>query len=230
MGLILPFERLKVGRNMLWKPLKAPKGPIAGAQLTIRQMPQTFGNQTGLSNVGGSSSAAQLIQGSATAVYFAIAFQLSDLTQVSTLAALFDQYRIERVKVHFKSRNNAVGVFNTASPNGGVPTAYAVVDRDDSTALTSMTDPLQYDNVVTFNGEEDCSVELIPSLTQALFASGAFSGYSTVPAPSMWVDIANTSVPAYGIKGAVGPLTATVTSNWVWDVTAEYIVSFRKTR
>ena len=230
MGLILPFERLKVGRNIPWKPLRAPKGPMSGAQFTIRQMPQTFGVQTGLSNVGGSSSAAQLIQGGSSAVYFAIAFQLSDLTQVSTLAALFDQYRMERVKVHFKSRNNAVSVFNTASPNGGVPTAYLVVDRDDATALTSMSDPLQYDNVVSFNGEEDATVELVPSVTPAVFSSGAFSGYSTQPANSTWIDIANTSVPTYGIKGAIGPLTVSVTSSWVWDVTAEYIVSFRKTR
>ncbi len=215
---------------MPWKPLKAPKGPMSGAQFTIRQMPQTFGSQTGLSNVGGSSAVAQLIQGSATAVYFAIAFQLSDLTQSTTLAALFDQYRIEKVKVHFKSRNNAVSVFNTASPNGGVPTGYLVVDRDDGTALTSMSDPLQYDNVVSFNGEEDSTVELVPSITPAVYSGGAFSGYTTAPSTSHWIDIANTSIPAYGIKGAVGPLSASVTSSWVWDITAEYIVSFRKTR
>lgn len=228
--MILPFERIKIARNMPWKPLRSPKGPMQGAQFTIRQMPQTFSQQSGLSNVGGSSSAAQLIQSGSTAVYFSIGFELSDLTQVSTLAALFDQYRIERVKVHFKSRNNAVSVFNTASPNGGVPSVYIVVDRDDATAFTSMSDPLQYDNVQSFSGEEDASVELVPSLTPAVFASGAFSGYTTSPAPSHWIDIANTSVPAYGIKGALGPLAVSTTSAWTWDVSAEYIISFRKVR
>jgi hypothetical protein len=230
MGLIVPSEMMKVARNQAWIPLRAPKGPYQGAQYSTRQMASTFGSQTGFSNVGGSASPAQLIQGSAVAVYFALAFQLSDLPNSAALAALFDQYRIEKVKVHFKSRNNAVSVFNTASPNGGVPTGYAVVDRDDATALTSTTDALQYDNVICFNGEEDVSFEFVPSITPAIFSGGAFSAYTTVPSNSAWIDIANTSVPHYAIKGHLGPLSASVTSAWTWDVSAEYIVSCRKTR
>ena len=230
LGLVLPPEILRVSRNMPYMTLKNPRGPRQGAQFTTRQWASTFGVSTGLSNVGGSSSPAQLIQGSATAVYFALGFQLSDLPQSATLASLFDQYKVERAKVHFKSRNNAVSVFNTASPNGGVPTGYVVVDRDDATALTSTTDALQYDNAISFSGEEDFSVELVPSMTPPVFASGAFSGYTTTPSDSLWIDIANTSVPSYGIKGHVGPLPASVTSSWAWDITAEYIVSFRKTR
>lgn len=215
---------------MRWVPLKNPKGPFPGAQYTTRQMASTFGVETGLSNVGGASGPGQLIQAGSTAVYFALGFQLSDLTNSATLASLFDQYRLERVKVHFKSRNNAVAVFNTASPNGGVPSGFVVVDRDDATALTSTTDALQYDNVQSFTGEEDFTIDLVPSMTPPIFASGAFSGYTTIPSDSTWVDIANTSVPAYGVKGHVGPLAATTTSSWVWDITAEYIVSMRKTR
>ena len=121
-------------------------------------------------------------------------------------------------------------VFNTASPNGAVPTGYVVVDRDDATALTSTTDALQYDNAESFNGTEDFTVDVIPSVTPAVFASGAFSGYSTAPCNALWLDIANTSIPNYGIKGHIGPLSATTSSSWAWDITAEYIVSFRKTR
>lgn len=219
-----------LGRSSSVPFMKGIQGPRPGANYTVRQLAATFGDSTGLSNVGGSSSAAQLIQNSATAVYFAIAFQLSDLTQATTFSALFDQYRLERVRIHFKSRNPATFVANTASPNAGVPTGYVVVDRDDASAPTAMSDLYQYENVIGFNGYDSFSVDLVPSLTSALYAAGAFSGYSTRDSDGMWIDIANTSVPAYGVKGGVGVLTATTTSSWVWDIIAEYVVSFRKTR
>ncbi len=230
LGMVQLRDLIQVSRNMPYRGLRAPKGAYPGAQLTVRNFASTFGVQTALSNVGGSSNPAQLIQNSATAVYFAVAFQLSDLPQSATFAALFDRYRFEKVKVHFKARNNAVFIANTASPNASVPTGYVVVDRDDSTALTSTSDALQYDNAMSFSGTEDFTVEIVPSITPAVFASGAFSGYGTTPSNAMWLDIANTSIPQYGVKGHVAPLTATTSSSWVWDITAEYVVSFAKIR
>ncbi len=227
-GLIPLFQRLVSARNLRHTYLKQPKRSYKGAMLTVRNWVSTFGVSSGLTGVGGASSAAQLIQNSATSVYAAVAFQLSDLPNTSSFSALFDQYKIERVKLHFRARNNAVFVANTASPNGGVPMGTVAVDRDDASAWTSATDGLQYDNAIQFNGEEDFEVELVPSITPSVFASGAFSGYG-VRSP-MWIDIANTSVPHYGVKLHIGPLSATVTSSWVWDVGAEYIVSFKNSR
>ncbi len=224
---IFPFA-MAASRNMRVHTLPRPLGPHPGAALTIKQMPSTFGVQSGLSNVGGSSVPANLIQNSAVFLNTTIAFQLSDIPNVSTLAALFDQYRIDKVLLRVKSRNNAVFVANTASPNGAVPTAYAVRDIDDASALSTMSDYLQYDTCLTFSGEEDFVIELTPSVTKAVFSSGAFSGY-TVDQPC-WLDIANTSIPHYGVKIGVGGLTASTTSSWAWDVTAEYIVSFMSTR
>lgn len=219
---------LDIGRNLRLHTMPRPMRPFKGAQLTIRQQPSTFGVQTGLSNVGGSSAPAQMIQSGSTAVHVALAFQLSDIGNVSSLAALFDQYRIEKVLLRFKSRNNAVFVANTASPNGGVPNGYIVRDLDDSTALTNMSDYLQYDTCETFNGEEDVVIGLVPACTPAVFSGGAFSGYSIKP--GMWLDIANTSIPHYGVKVGLGALTLSTTSAWTWEVTAEYIVSFKNAR
>ncbi len=219
-----------LGRSAVVPFLRSPQGPMSGASFSTRQMAATFGVQSGLSNVGGTSAAAQLIQNGATNVYFAMAFQLSDLTQANTFSALFDQYRFERVRVHIRSRNPNAFLANTASPNGAMPTAYVVVDRDDATALTALSDTYQYDNVISFSGCDSIYVDLVPSVTPAVFASGAFSGYSTRDSDGLWLDIANTSIPNYGIKGAIGVLTVSTTSSWVWDIVAEYVVSFRKTR
>ncbi len=219
-----------IGRSSQCLFLKSPQGPRAGANYTTRQLASTLGVSSGLTGVGGSTSVAQLVINSPTAVYFSMGFQLSDLSQASTFSALFDQYRLERVRVHFKSRNPAAFTANTASPNGSVPTGYVVVDRDDATAPTSISSLMEYDNVVAFNGYDTVQVDLIPSLTPAVFASGAFSGYSTRDSDGVWLDIANTSIPSYGIKGGVSGLTTSTTSSWVWEMFVEYIVSFRKTR
>lgn len=224
-----PFESFEVGRNLKSTFLKTPKGPYQGAAYTFRQIAATLNDETGLSNVGGSTTA-QLICNSAVPVLFAMGFQLADVNQNSTVGQLFDQYRFEKVKVHFKSRNNAISVFNTASPNGAVPMAYLVVDRDDASAPSSLASLLEYDNCVTFTGGEDATVELVPSLTPAVYAGGAFSGYSVTPSNTGWLDIANSSVPVYGVKGGVSNLTTSTTSSWIWDIIVEVVISFRKTR
>ncbi len=230
-GLVKTRQDLRnLGRSSVMPFLRSPQGPMSGAAFSTRQFAATFGVQSGLTNVGGASAAGQIVQSGATAVYFAMAFQLSDLTQSSTFAALFDQYRFERVRVHIRSRNPNAFLANTASPNGSMPTAYVVVDRDDATALTSISDTYQYDNVISFSGCDSVYIDLVPSVTPAVFASGAFSGYSTRDSDGLWLDIANTSIPNYGIKGAVGTLTVSTTASWVWDIVAEYVVSFRKTR
>jgi hypothetical protein len=190
----------------------------------------TFGVQTGLSNVGGSGGPGQMIQNSATILNVAIGTQLSDFAGYSSYAAIYDQYRIKEVLIRFKSRNNAVSVFNTASPNGGVPTAYIVRDLDDATALSTPSEALEYDTVHTFNGEEDCVVRYDPAVTPAVYSGGAFSGYGVTKSDSMWLDMANVNIPHYGIKVSIGGLTSSTTSSWCWDVTAEAIVEFQNTR
>jgi len=214
----------QVGRNLVHHFLKPPSRPMPGSRLTTRQLTKTFSNSTGLSG-----SSINIASG-ATSTLGALAFTLSDLAQVSSFSALFDQYRFERVRLHVKARNNAVFVANTASPNAAVPQLLLVIDRDDNTAPSAYTDLLQYDNVVSVSGEEDAIVDLVPSITPAVFSGGVFSGYASTPSNSMWIDIANTTVPVYGVKFATDTLTLSTTSSWTWDIIAEVVVSFKNTR
>jgi len=229
-GLSQARERLMTGPNLMNSWLAHPKGPVQGAEYTVRQFAKTFNTETGLTTLGGGSVAGYLHQNGAVNLMFAIAFRLDDLAQVATFAALFDQYRIEKVKLHIKARNNAVMVANTASPNNAIPSCLVVVDRDDATALATPDLLQEYDNCVEFEGYESCTVELVPSVTRSLFAAGAFSGYETIDSDSVWIDMANTGVPTYGVKGSIGGVTVATTSDWYWTVEAEYIVSFKNTR
>jgi len=215
--------RIRCGANLIHSFRPPPSRPLPGAKFSTRQLTETFGNSTGLS---GNS----IQQNGPTGVYGAVAFQLSDLANSSTFSSLFDQYRIERIRLYIRARTNAASVFNTASPNAAVPRAFIVIDRDDNSAPTAITDLMQYDSVATFTGHEDCVVDLVPNLTPAVFSGGAFSGYSSVPSSSMWIDIANTSVPVYGVKFGITGLTTSTSSSWYWDLTAEMVVSFKNTR
>jgi len=226
------WQKMVVERNMRFLTLRRPLGPLPGAEYTTRQFCVTLNNQTGLSNLGSGGATGQLIANSTNAVTgfgFCVSTEFADLSQAAQLAAVFDQYRIEKVLYKFKSRNNAISVQNTASPNSGVPTGYVVVDRDDSTVLT-VNQAEQYDTCETFSGEDDFVVELIPSVTPAVFSSGAFTAYLTEDSDQVWVDVANQAVPFYGIKGWISGLTLSTTSSWVWDLTVIAVVSFRNTR
>jgi len=214
---------IRCGANLIHLFRNPPQRPFPGARYSTRQMTETFGTSTGITGNA-------IVQGGATGVFGAIAFQLSDLANSITFASLFDQYRFEKVRLYIRARTNAASVFNTASPNAAVPRVFIVIDRDDNTAPTAVTDLMQYDTVATFTGHEDCVIDLVPNLTPAVFASGAFSGYSSLPSNSAWIDIANTAVPMYGVKFGVTGLTVSSTSSWIWDITAEYVVSFKNTR
>lgn len=216
--------RIRCGANMIHSFRTPPSRPYPGARFSTRQITETFGTSTGL------SGANSIQQNGPTGVYGALAFQLSDLANSSTFSSLFDQYRFEKIRLYIRARTNAASLFNTASPNAAVPRVFIVIDRDDSTAPTAITDLMQYDSVATFTGHEDCVIDLVPNVTPAVFSGGAFSGYSSLPSNSTWIDIANTAVPLYGVKFGVTGLSASTTSSWYWDITAEYVVSFKNTR
>jgi len=216
-------QNVKVGRNLVHYFTRVPGRPMPGARLTTRQITQTYSNSTGMSGNA-------IIQNGPTNVLGGLAFALADLAQVSTFSSLFDQYRIEKIRVHVRARSNAVSVFNTASPNAAVPTMYMAIDRDDASAPAAVSDMMEYDSVFTIQGEEDAIITLVPSITPAVFSGGAFSGYSSSPSNAHWIDLANTTVPHYGLKFGVTALTTSTSSSWVWDITTEMVVSFKNSR
>jgi len=214
---------LNLGRSSQIPFLKAPQGPRPGANYTAREMVFAWNSQSGLSGNG-------LTQTGSTEKFASIAFRFDDLQNAASYSALFDQYRIEKVKLTFKSRNASAYVANTASPNAAVPWGVVVVDRDDATLPTGITQLQQYDNSTAFSGCDSFSVELIPSITPSVFSSAVLGGYSLRDSDSTWLDMANQDILCYGIKIAISPLTLSSTANWTWDIFGEYVISCRKSR
>lgn len=120
-------------------------------------------------------------------------FTVGALDQISSLTALFDQYRITEIEVWIMPRTTN----NTVTSNTGL--FASVVDYDDDTVLSTFATALDYTNVVVGTGIEGHYRRFKPHAAMAAY-SGAFSAYANVESP--WIDAASTGVRHYGIKTA----------------------------
>lgn len=179
---------------------------------------------------GGASQLTYIAQATpATSVFGAMAFSLQDLDQVAQLTALFDQYRIDKVIIQARTRNSILQLNTSSAANATPPDIYWAIDRDDVTVWTTYAQARQYDNVQVASLTDNVEIELEPSITPAIYASGAFSGYG-VERTGVWIDCANTAVAHYGVKFAVTELTALATDTYYWDLLFWYYLSFRNVR
>jgi len=199
------------------------------SQFRTRQMVLVPTISNGIGS-GGSTQASYIEQVTpGTLVFGSAAFSLQDLDQATSFTAVFDQYRIDRVVMQVKTQNNVLN-FNTASlANSSPPQTFWVVDRDDSSVLTTLAQARQYDNVQEATAMDNVEIDLQPSVTPAVYAAGAFSGYAIVRT-GMWLDCNNVSIPHYGVKWAITELAALATDTYYWNVFFYYYVSFRNVR
>lgn len=200
---------------------RCPSRSLPGSTGIVRQISQTFTTNTGL------STGNRLVASNSAPVMWAIAFLPTDMPGITSLAAAYDQYRVEKLHFRFSPYTNASNVTTNSSTLQFVPNLGCVVDHDDATALAAPADALQYDSCQIVPGYAGLSVEFVPSITQAVFAGGVFSGYSVIPSNlADPIDMANLSVPHYGLKGYVDQISATSTAAWAWTVTVSATVSF----
>lgn len=171
--------------------------------------------------------------------FFSLEFFLNDLPQVTSFSNLFDQYRINWVKVVFEPQLT-MSNFAIPAAAGGVNfnTYYqklgTVIDRDDNSLLPSLNAALEYDTYVETNFNKRHTRKLKPNPTIALYAGGAFSGYGfndNWPDVNPWLDMASVSIPHYGIKGVIYTAnTAADQVQNVWTIRVKMSVSFRNVR
>jgi hypothetical protein len=199
--------------------------PRKGASMSIRQLVggSSFDTHTGVS--AGNFMAVPVTAG----VGFAFSFALADLVQSSSFTAIYDQYRIDAVSIHCIPLWNMVDGHNATNPNNNDPICFIVLDYDDSTALSSEAQALEYDNVQAMMPYAGAVIKVKPKITPATYASGAFDGY-IVEDEGEWLDAASTTIQHYGVKGWLNPLTTASTTNLGWYIYAQYEVSFANVR
>lgn len=204
-----------------------PHGVASGAHYTMCQYVQG----ADMTLPTGSAILGSLVrQGGTTDLFAAWAFALADVPNISSVTALFDKYRFDRIHFRLRSRNNAVSFVNVASPNNSNVTMMVVRDPDDNAAPVSLSELKQYSNCQTISGQDSIDIIFEPTVTYSVFSGGVFSGYAIRSSTEDWLDCANTGIPHYGIKAGITALSTSTTSKFDWEVEAWYQISFQDTR
>lgn len=151
-------------------------------------------------------------------VLYATYFAVSAIDQISSLAAVFDQYRILTIEWWTQPRNSES--FGAGVNPGIFATA---VDYDDANSPAAAPEIYDYENALIGNGTSVHYHRWHPHAATAMYA-GAFTSYGNVTSP--WIDMASTTVQHYGIKASWTPTDVA----FVMDVVVRYHVQFRNVR
>lgn len=146
-----------------------------------------------------------------------VRFRLVDVPNVTEFTNLFDQYKIDGVKIHFLPRGNTAEV----GTNQGIVKFFSAIDYDDITAPGSINDILQYENVKTTRSTQDHSRYIKPKVAGLAYQTAVGNAY--MPKRG-WIDCANTTVEHYGIKWALQQLPA---GSQTFDIKVDYYLSFK---
>jgi len=158
---------------------------------------------------------ARLTTSTTLSVFVSINFIIGNLDQISSLSAVFDQYRIFEIEHWLIPR-----VFENLAKTDNQSLLNSVVDYDDSNNFTSFAQATDYTNVLTTSGAQGHYRKFTPHVAVASY-SGTFTSFTNVVAP--WIDMASPSVQHYGIKLAHLPTD----SVYVYDEVTRYHVQFR---
>ncbi len=133
------------------------------------------------------------------------------LPNVAEFVALFDRFRIDKVRVRFVPSMNVQSAFSTAigtAPATGLPIVQTAVDYDDAVAPTGAGDLLQRTDVRLLRFDKEHVLDVAPRVSLgALDSNAAVSGSAQARSP--WLDTADgQNTCHFGRKFWAEPLTS----------------------
>lgn len=150
-------------------------------------------------------------------VPFSIQFRLDELTSYVDLSSLFDRYRITSCKVKVQST-----FFSSGQTTTPAPYIDYITDHDDATppSVLTMREKMGVKTKYFSGTRPSITMGVKPVPAQLIYNSGAFNAYG-VPRKSPFINMTNTGVPHYAIKGVIRNLylpAATNSSPLTWDI------------
>lgn len=145
----------------------------------------------------------------------AFSFNLASLPDVTNFTALFDQYMIKRIKWTLIPRTTDTSLTTGAATYN--TQTYSVIDWDDVNVPTSLNDLCQYQNMKATQGSKIHSRSFAPSVRITA------EGTTNAPKQYQWIDLANTTVPHYGIKCAFAQGSA----SQIYDIRVDMSIAFK---
>lgn len=154
-----------------------------------------------------------------TFVALSVAFNM--VADYTSLAAVFDQYRIDCVEIRFQQRQAGM----ISATTGFATSLISVIDYDDANTPASFGELENYNNAI------ESAVTMYPQkrtfaphVAGTVWNTGAASGYMNLTSP--WLDAASPAVPHYGVKAGLRATSALV----VIDAYVRLRISFRSSR
>jgi len=160
-----------------------------------------------------------------------INFALSQVAGYADFTALFDEYRINWVKLTFTPpvtrAASTVGAGTNVNPSYPF---YTVLDYNEVNAPANLTELGQYSSCVThdMNGKP-FSVFIRPHILGMVYQSAIATSYVSLP-PRQWIANNYSAVPHYGLKYGFMGTNIAVAPIDVLNITAEWSVSCKYSR
>lgn len=133
-------------------------------------------------------------------------FSMNTAVDFGLFTAIFDQYRITKVVVHFVPVKTEVVTrpyddTTTPNANGDTPMLAYVIDRDDATTGGDGFDEIRNrQGVIIKKMTSPHSVTFTPSRLRSVYQSPTTTGYVIDTDKYAWLDCATNSIPHYGLK------------------------------
>lgn len=140
--------------------------------------------------------------------YFAYTFSLADLSQASSFDALFDQYRIRKIRFTCRPMQNVVDALNV-STNPVV----SVIDYDGA-GPSDYTSAANYQTQKITSPEQIHNRIFIPRVRREIYSSALSTGYETALPP--WLDTLYTSIPHFGVH-FIFPEGTSTNQTWIME-------------
>jgi len=175
------------------------------------------------------TAASVLQQTNLTAAVASFYFRESALLNVSAYATLYDEYKINKVKVTFYPNWTVSTPLDSQQDTSLIHT---VIDYDDSNPLPSLNTAQTYSTYQCHSLKKIFIRTIYPKVAVPIYTDTTqlYTSIGTMPKPSTWIDLANPTVPHYGLKVWIDPNDSPTGLNQEWRVLVKYWVSYRLVR
>lgn len=134
----------------------------------------------------------------------AITFRLNMLPNYSEFQALYDQYKIKKIKFRIERpfTNNSLDGGTAGNTSTTAKFIRCVHDYDGGSALTTEAEYLQYQNIKSYPsvGVKPINITLYPKIANAIFKNDSFNTYANAAINPQWIDVAAPDVNHFGIR------------------------------
>lgn len=152
-----------------------------------------------------------------------IKFNFDDIPNYADLATVFDQYKIDKVKLRMVPRANTINALSGGNSQAR-SILYTAFDPNDATAPASYNALIQYQNCTMTPYCEELTRTIYPRI---LVNSSDEEGQVSISAAGTWCATDQKDVAWYGLKFGVTPNGNSSGTEQRWNVMAEFYLSFK---